>query len=224
MWNTRPSSKIRSARAVTARAAIGESERKGAGARRRLSQRRCGLTRVHARKPRRDRIRRGAGSETREVSGPRAHDGTTRWKGAWARGCVSLNRRRDCDPGFGGSLARVLHCTRTTAGDADGPRVGASRSDDGTQRSGRFGHGSSNRALRARRGAGGRHPRRGAPQLRSGRTSTRGAACCITRGHREPGGVRCAECARVVTVEVGDGLTALPLVFPAGRANGRRRT
>jgi hypothetical protein len=55
-------------------------------------------------------------------------------------------------------------------------------------------------------------------------SSTRGAACCITRGGREPGGVRHTECARVVTAEVGDGLTAMPLVFSAGRANGRRRT
>jgi hypothetical protein len=55
-------------------------------------------------------------------------------------------------------------------------------------------------------------------------SSTRGAACCATRGGREPGGVRLTECARIVKAEVGDGLTALPLVFPAGRANGRRRT
>jgi len=77
-------------------------------------------------------------------------------EGCLGRGCVSLNRRRDCDPGFGGSIARVLHCMRLRAGDADGPRVGAFRSDDGTQRSGRFGDGSSNRALIARHGAGGR--------------------------------------------------------------------
>jgi len=90
-------------------------------------------------------------------------------EGCLGRGCVSLNRRRDCDPGFGGSLGRVLDCIRTTAGDADGPRAGAFRSDDGTQRSGRFGDGSSNRALTVRHGAGGRHPRRGAPTMRSGR-------------------------------------------------------
>jgi hypothetical protein len=30
-----------------------------------------------------------------------------------------------------------------------------------------------------------------------------------------------AECAGIIAIEVGDGLTAMPLVFPAGRANGR---
>jgi hypothetical protein len=208
---------------VTARDNRG-NERTGAGVMARLFYRRCNVARVFARKPRRDRIRRGAGSETREVSGPRAQNDQIRWKGAWARGCVSLNRRRDCDPGFGGSIARVLNCMRGTAGDADGPRVGAFRSDDGIQRSGRFGHGSSNHALKVRHGAGGRHPRRGAPHMRSGRRrhEVQLAASREVVASREACDTRNAP--DIVTAEVGDGLTALPLVFPAGRANGRRRT
>jgi len=87
----------------------------------------------------------------------------------------------------------------------------------------RFGRGSSSRALTARRGAEGRHPQCGAPDLRGGHTSTRGTQLAASpRGGREPGGVRHTECAAIVRAEVGDGLTATPLVFFARRANGRR--
>ncbi len=61
-------------------------------------------------------------------------------------------------------------------------------------------------------------------QIAERASSTEEAACRFVRGGREPGGVRHTECAGVVAIEVGDGLTAMPLVFPAGRANGRRRT
>jgi hypothetical protein len=91
-----------------------------------------------------------------------------RWKGAWACGYAPLNREHDCSPGLGGSVARMPDGMRGTAGSADGPRAGAFRSDDGTQRSERFGRGSSNRVLPRRHGAEGRHPRRGAPNCGAG--------------------------------------------------------
>jgi hypothetical protein len=144
----------------------------------------------HARKPRRDRTRRGAGSETREVSGPRAHDDSIRRKGARARGCASLNQRRDCDPGFVGQITRRPPGLQESAGDADGPRVGACEATKALR--GRCGSVKAlpNRALIARRGAEGRHPRRGSSKHVERASATRGAACCVTRGGREPGGVR----------------------------------
>jgi len=144
----------------------------------------------HARKPRRDRTRRGAGSETREVSGPRAYDDSIRWKGARARGCASLNQRRDCDPGHVGQMTPAPPGAGDSAGDADGPRVGACGATKALR-----GRCSSVKALPAacsiaRRGAGGRHPRRGSSKHAERASVTRGAACCIPRGGREPGGVR----------------------------------
>jgi len=145
---------------------------------------------LHARKPRRDRIRRGAGSETREVSGPRAHDDSIRRKGARARGCVSLNQRRYCDPGFAGQITRGPPGLRESAGDADGPRVGACRATKALRGRCSSVKALPNRALIARRGAEGQHPRRGSSKHAERASATRGAACCVTRGGREPGGVR----------------------------------
>jgi len=130
-----------------------------------------GATRLtfHARKPRRGRTRRGAGSETREVSGPRAQNDSTRRKGARDRGCVSLNQRRDCDPGFAGQIARRPPGLRGSAGDADGPRAGAWKATKALR-----GCGDSVEALptvRSLRGAarGVGIPGAVAPKLRSGR-------------------------------------------------------
>jgi len=116
---------------------------------------------LHARKPRRDRIRRGAGSETREVSGPRAHDDSVRRKGAWARGYACLNRRRDCDPGFVGQMARAPPGVRGSADDGDGPRVGACGVTKALRGRCSSVKALPNHALTARHGAEGRYPRRG---------------------------------------------------------------
>jgi len=46
-----------------------------------------------------------------------------------------------------------------------------------------------------------------------------------TRGDREPGGVRFAECSEIATIEAGDGLTAMPLLLlrSAARTAGVER-
>jgi hypothetical protein len=75
--------KGRHADAVTARGEP-ESDRSGAGVVERLPRRGAMRFAGSARKPRRDRTRRGAGSETREVSGPRARDVQADGQGAWA--------------------------------------------------------------------------------------------------------------------------------------------
>jgi len=221
--DTRSSSKKRVARAVTARGAR-RNERTGAGVVRRLFD---GVaTQLAIVRASLIGIASGGvrASETREVSGPRAHDDQTRWKGAWVCGYASLNRRRDRGPGFGGSVARVPNGTWETAGDADGPRAGAFRSDSGTQRSERFGSGSSNRVPVGGTARGvGIH---GAKLQIAGRASSTDGAARLHRPRWSRAGRRATRGMRrnIVATEVGDGLTAMPLVFPAGRANGRRRT
>jgi len=144
----------------------------------------------HARKPRRDRTRRGAGSETREVSGPRAYDDSIRWKGARARGCASLNQKRDCDPGFVGQMTRAPPGGRDSAGDADGPRVGAC----GVTKALR-GRCDSVKALPAMCSQRGMVRRVGipgavAPRIAERASATRRRSNAPSRGGREPGGVR----------------------------------
>jgi hypothetical protein len=145
---------------------------------------------LHARKPRRDRTRRGAGSETREVSGPRAHDDSVRRKGAWARGYACLNRRRDYDPGFVGQMARAPPGVRGSAGDADGPRVGACGATKALR--GRCSVVKALPAMRSQRGMVRRVgiPGAVAPKIAERASATRRRSNASPRGGREPGGVR----------------------------------
>jgi hypothetical protein len=183
----RNSSKERSPRGDCAERP-GERANAVRGVVRHLLERRRNAAHVDARKPRRDRTRRGAGSETREVSGPRARRVLTRRKGAWARGYASLNRRRDRDPGRSGQ--GVVHLpVRAPASDADGPRAGASAATKALR--GRFGSVKASRGARsrARRAEGGRHStvhevRRCGP----GASAARDASDRVSRGGREPGG------------------------------------
>jgi len=178
-----------------------------------------GLTR----KPRRDRTRRGAGSETREVSGPRAWGRLNRWQGClgpWIR--LSKPEARSRPWLRRSKRARSSRCASARWRRGRSARR-CLRSDEGTQRSRWFRSRLLQPCARKRRGAGGRHPRRKAPKCGAGAGDVKRSSLRVT-GWSRAGRRAIAECAEVTAAEVGDGLTAMPLVFPAHRANGRRRT
>jgi len=62
-----------------------------------------------------------------------------------------------------------------------------------------------------------------APHHAERASATRGAAM-RSAGWSRAGRRATTVCIETAATEVGDGLTAMPLVFPATRANGRRRT
>jgi len=159
------------------------------------------------RKPRRDRTRRGAGSETREVSGPRAC--SNRYDGR-----VSGPRCRLSNPeATPATLASKVNAKARLGAPTPADRAGRNRahrcprSDKDIRRSGRFRWLSQPRSSSRRCGAEGRHPRRDAPLCGACAVDVKPVAFApqVLRGRREPGGVRRAACSWIDSVDVGDG-------------------
>jgi hypothetical protein len=138
----------------------------------------------------------------------REHVATDTMKGCLGRGRASLNRGYGRGPGSEGERSFVPYGAAEPAGGAETePRTPVLF---GRQR-----HSEVGTILvappvvlsLARHGAGGRHPRRRAPQCGASVVDVRLAAFAprVTQGSREPGGVRHAECAGIEPIEAGDG-------------------
>jgi len=132
---------------------------------------------------------------------------TDTMEGCPGRGCVPLNQGRDCDSGFEGECFASLTAREAAGGAATEVRAPVPLGRRRHSEVGTVSVAPPAALSFGRHGAGGRHPRRGAPVMRSRRRrcEVRGVRATATRGGREPGGVRHAECTEIVTTEAGDG-------------------
>jgi len=121
-------------------------------------------------------------------------------------------------------MARAPPGVRGSAGDGDGPRVGACGVTKALRGRCSSVKALPNHALTARHGAEGRYPRRGSSTPCGAGVGDAKAQQCVSAGWSRAGRRATTEYVESAATEVGDGLTAMPLVFPAARANGRRRT